>query len=166
MSMMRFDPFNERLTLRDAVNQLFEESFVQPSRMGTRTMGMPLDLSETENAFVVDAVVPGVKPDDIDILLQDNVLTITAEARQEQQTTGQVHRIERSYGRFSRSIALPMHVKADQVQATLENGVLHLEIPKADQAKPRKIRINTGRALEGQTVDVATKGEQGQAKHQ
>ncbi len=158
MSMSRWDPFGEALTLRDAVNQLFEESFVSPARMaGGSTAAMPLNVSETEDAFFVEAVVPGVKPDDLDITLQDNVLSITAETRQEQPEGEQrttYHRLERRYGRVSRAISLPTAVKSDAVQATLTNGILRLEIPKAEEVKPRRISVNTGGA-QGQTLDVS-----------
>ena len=127
----------------------------------------PLDLRETDEAFVVDAVLPGVKPEDLDITIQDNILTINAETRQEQQAgeqQGMYHRVERRYGRFSRAMSLPAQVNADQVRATLDNGILHLEIPKAEEARPHKITVNTGRLLEGQTAGASPQGEQSQAR--
>ncbi|HEX6293243.1 MAG TPA: Hsp20/alpha crystallin family protein [Herpetosiphonaceae bacterium] len=170
-NMRRFDPFGEMLSLRDAMNQLFEESFVSPARMGSgsATFSMPLDVSETQDEFVVDAVVPGFKPEDLDITIQDNVLTIRGETRKEQQTSDKpanYHVMERRYGRFSRTISLPTAVKADAVRATLEQGILHLEIPKAEEVKPRRITVNTGRALEGKAVEVHTDGEQTKARGQ
>jgi HSP20 family protein len=157
-NIRRLDPFGEMLSLRDAMSQLFEDSFVSPARMAGRdALSMPLNVSETADAYRVEAVVPGLKPEDLDITLQDNVLTIRGETRQEQQTGEQktnFHVMERRYGRFSRSISLPTAVQSDNVRATLENGVLHLEIPKAEEVKPRKITVNMGRSLEGQTVDV------------
>ena len=163
-NMRRWDPFNEMLSLRDAMSQLFEDSFVSPARMSTgNTFGMPLDVSERQDSFVVDAVLPGVKPEDLDITLQDNVLTIRGETRQEQQTgdkQSSFYLKERRYGRFSRSIRLPTAVQSDTIRATLENGILHLEIPKAEEVKPRKITINSGHQLQGQTVDVGTNGQQ------
>jgi HSP20 family protein len=155
-NMTRWDPFGEMLTLRDAVNQLFEDSVVNPARVNTgQALAMPLDVSETEDMFIIDAVVPGVKSDDLDITIQDNVLTITAETRHQEQNTDQkvnFHRVERRYGRASRSISLPTPVKADAIEATLDNGILHLEVPKAEEVKPRKISVNTNKP--GQSLEV------------
>jgi len=156
MSMSRWDPLNEALSLRDAVNQLFEESFVNPARMSAGSaLNMPLDVSETEDAFIIEAVVPGVRSEDLEITLQDNVLAISAETRQQQQSEKKAnyHRLERRYGRVSRAISLPTPVKADAVQASLENGILRLEVPKAEEVRPRRITINTG-GSQNQTVDV------------
>lgn len=167
-NLTRWDPFGEMLSLRDAMNQLFESSYVNPERTGAAgTFSMPLDLGETNDAFIVDVVVPGVKPEDLDISLEDNVLTISGETRQEQQTGDQqanYHRVERRYGRFSRAVSLPTQVNADQIRATLEHGILHLEIPKAEQVKPRRITVNTGGGQQDQLVDVQAQGGQNQAQ--
>ena len=167
-NLSRWDPFGEMLSLRDAMNQLFESSYVNPARTSAAgTLSMPLDLRETNDAFIVDVVVPGVRPEDLDISLEDNVLTISGETRQEQQTGEQqsnYHRVERRYGRFSRAVSLPTQVNADEVRATLEHGVLHLEIPKAEQVKPRKITVNTATGQQGQLVDVQSQGGQSQAQ--
>ena len=166
-NIRRWDPFNEMLSLRDAVSQLFEESYVNPARgSNTSTLALPLDVSETQDAFVVDAVVPGLTPEDLDITIQDNVLTIRGETRKQQSSNDKqtnVHVVERRYGRFSRSLGLPTPVQADQVQATLEHGVLHLEIPKAEQIKPRKITVNSGSAANSQPIDVTDTHEQSNA---
>lgn len=166
-NIRRIDPFGEMLSLRDAMGQLFEESFVNPARMGGRgnALGMAVDVSETQDSFVVDAVVPGLKPEDLDITIQDNVLLIRGETRQEQQTgdkQANYHVMERRFGRFSRAVSLPTAVNADQVRATLEHGILHLEIPKAEQVKPRKITVSNGNG-QHQTVDVNSEREQSQA---
>lgn len=167
-NLRRVDPFGEMLSLRDAMNQLFEDSFVSPARMSaSNVLSMPLNVSETQDGFRVEAVVPGLKPEDLDITIQDNVLTIRGETRQEQQTGDQktnFHVLERRYGRFSRSISLPTPVQAGGVNASLENGILHLEIPKAEQVKPRKIAVNGGRSVLQQTVDVNNQPEQEQAR--
>ena len=166
-NLSRWDPFGEMLSLRDAMNQLLEDSYVSPAGRrsgGGGVLSMPLDVSETPDAFIVEAVVPGVRPEDLDITIQDNVLTINAETRQEQQAGGQqanYHRLERRYGRFSRAIGLPTQVKSDQVRATMENGILRLEIPKAEEVKPRKISVSAG-GQQRQMVDVNPQGQQGQ----
>lgn len=165
-NLTRFDPFADMLSLREAMNQLLEESFVSPQRAtGTNAASMPLNVSETADAFVIEAVVPGVKPEDLDITLQNNVLTLTAETRQEQQNGGKqanFHRVERRYGRMSRSISLPTQVQGDAVQATMENGVLHLEIPKAEAVKPRKITVNVNNT-QPQQLDVNNENKQQEA---
>lgn len=169
-NLRRVDPFGEMLSLRDAMSQLFEESFVNPARMGSsNAFSMPLDVSETQDQYVVDAVVPGLKPEDLDITIQDNVLTIRGETRKAQQTgdkPSNYHVMERRYGRFSRSVSLPTAVKADDVRATLEHGILHLEIPKAEEVKPRKIAVNSSRTFENPSVDVQSSGEQSRQRGQ
>ncbi|GIV96107.1 MAG: heat-shock protein Hsp20 [Herpetosiphonaceae bacterium] len=137
MTLSRWSPFEEALSLRDAMNRLFEESFVRPTSLRSTDLLTPaLDLYESNEAFHVEMAVPGIKPEDLDITLQDNVLTISGEIKQEQQTNErQYHRMERRYGRFSRSISLPRQVKADQVSATVENGILRIDIPKAEEAR-------------------------------
>jgi len=156
-NMTRFDPFGEMMSLRDAMNSLFEESVVNPRLAGGQTMSMPLDVAETKDAYIVEATLPGVKPENLDITIQDNVLTITGESRQEQ-TAGEkpnYHRLERRYGRVSRSISLPAQVNADKVAASLNHGILHLELPKAESVKPRKITVQTNAAnSDTQPIDV------------
>jgi HSP20 family protein len=150
------------MTLREAMNSLFEDSFVNPSSARGGTLGIPLDVAETKEAFIIEASLPGVKPGDLDITLQNNVLTITGETRQED-TTGEkpnYHRVERRYGRLSRSISLPTQVQSDKVEARLTNGILRLEIPKAEAARPRKITVNGHAAPKPEMIDV----EAGQAK--
>ena len=161
-NLRRWDPFGEVMSLRDAMNQLFEDSMVSSSRNGgNNTLAMPLNVRETEDGFQVEAVVPGLQPEDVNITIQDNILTISGETRQQQSEAkkGNWHVMERRYGRFSRSISLPTAVKVDEVHATLENGILQLEIPKAEQVRPRKITVQT-RQLNGQTLDVEPQAEQ------
>jgi HSP20 family protein len=145
-NLIRWDPFNDMLTLREAMNQLFEESFVAPrSTRGGQGFVPALDLSETEDSFLVEVAVPGFKPEDLDIIVENNILTIKGDVRQETEDRKRnYHRIERRYGSFQRSIALPSSVKADTIQASLSNGVLQLDIPKAEEVKPRRISVNTG----------------------
>lgn len=157
-NLRRWDPFSEMMSLRDAVNQLFEESFVSPARFGgSGSLSLPMNVSETPESFIVEAVVPGLRPEDLEVTLEDNVLTIRGEVRQEQQAgdkQANYHIMERRYGRFSRSIALPTAVKADGIQATLEHGILRLEIPKAEAVKPRRITVTSGGAQQGRTLEV------------
>lgn len=155
-NVTRWDPFGEVMTLREAMNSLFEDSIINPSTARTVNLGMPLDVAETQSGFVVEASLPGVKPEDLDITIQNNVLTISGETRQ-QQSNGEkpnYHRVERRYGRFSRSISLPAQVQSDKVEAQLANGILRLEIPKAEAARPRKISVNGNGSQKPQMIDV------------
>ena len=159
----RWDPLGEMMTLREAVNNLFEQSVVNPETGATRGLSMALDVAETPEAFVVEAVVPGVKSEDLDITLEDNVLTISGETRQEQTQGGKkhYHRVERRYGRFSRSVGLPVAVQSDKVQASLRNGILRIEIPKAEAVKPRKISVSAGNGSgQRQAIDVTPSEQQ------
>ncbi len=112
---------------------------------GERHFALALDVHEDNNAYTISTALPGVNPEEIDVQLHDNVLTITAEVKREQPAEGSRTLIqERYYGRFSRSVRLPEQVKADAVEATYENGVLKLVVPKAEEAQPKQIRVKAG----------------------
>jgi HSP20 family protein len=156
-TITRWDPFQDMLTLREAMSQLFEESVVSPTGTRSGQSFVPaLDLSETPEAFLVEAAVPGLKPEDLNITVENNILTISGEVRQdEERKERNYHRVERRFGSFQRIMTLPNTVKADQISATLENGVLHLSIPKAEEVKPR--RISVGVTQNGQKAIEANK---------
>lgn len=143
-TITRWDPFSEAVTLREAVNRLFEESMV-PATV-TRNGGSfapAIDLSETAEAYQIEAAVPGLKAEDLNITFENGVLTISGEVRQSSEAKERnYHRIERRYGRFSRSVTLPVAVRGDAIEARLDSGVLHLSVPKAEEVKPRKITVN------------------------
>jgi HSP20 family protein len=144
-NLTRWDPFQEAVTLREAVNRLFEESFV-PSTPGRGNGFVPaLDLSETPEAYFVEMAVPGMKAEDLNVTVENGVLTISGEVKQNTESKERnFHRIERRYGRFSRSVTLPATVRGDAIEAKLESGILFLNIPKAEEVKPRKITVNVG----------------------
>ena len=152
-TVTRWDPFQDALSLREAMSQLMEESFVQPTAaQGGKKFVPALDLSETADGYLVEAALPGVKPEDVEITVENNVLTIKGEARQEvDEQKRNFHRVERRFGSFQRTIGLPTTVKADAIKADLTNGVLRLEIPKAEEVKPRKISVNVG---QNKTIEV------------
>ncbi len=134
------------LSLRDAINQLLEESFVRPygrSASGTGFNYLPLDIYETDEAFIVKAFVPGVAPDQIDITTQQNTVTIRAEQPVEQQEGVRYYLRERAGGTWLRSFELPVAIDANRIDAQLQNGVLSLTLPKAPEAKPRKVQITS-----------------------
>ena len=145
-TITRWDPFQDVLSLREAMNQLMEESFVRPTAaQGGQNFVPALDLSENAEGYLVEAALPGLKPEDVEITVENNVLTIKGETRQEvDDKQRNFHRLERRFGSFQRTIGLPSTVKADAIQASLTNGVLRLEIPKAEEVKPRKISVNVG----------------------
>lgn len=154
-NLSRWDPFGEMLSLRDAMNQLFQESLVAPGRGGS---SMPINVSEDEEMYCVEAAMPGVRPEDLDITVQGSVVTIAAETRQEQRRGGEhqnYHVMERRYGRMSRTVTLPQEVEVDKIQATLEHGVLRLDLPKAASVRPRKISVG------GATQEGGTSGQRG-----
>ena len=153
-TVTRWDPFQDVLSLREAMNQLVEESFVRPAAgQGGKNFVPALDLSETAEGYLVEAAVPGLKPEDLEITVENNVLTIKGETRQEvDDKQRSFHRIERRFGSFQRTVGLPTTVKADAIKAELTNGVLRLEIPKAEEVKPRKISVNIG---ENKAIEAA-----------
>jgi len=144
MAIERWDPFREAVSLRDAMNTLFQESFIRPgsflSADGPGTF--PLDVAETETEYVVKASLPGIKPDDVQITVHGDILTIRGESKAAEERKGEHwHLRERRFGTFQRSVALATPVNAEKAQAHYEHGVLTLMLPKADEAKPRQIKI-------------------------
>jgi HSP20 family protein len=144
MAIQLWDPFREAVSLRDAMNALLQESFIRPGSLlpldGSAVP--PLDVSETEDQLVIKASVPGVKPEDVQITVQGDTLTIRGECRSEEEKTGERwHLRERHFGSFQRSVSLPAPVDSDKAQASHEHGVLTLTLPKTEEAKPRPIKI-------------------------
>ncbi len=142
MAMMtRYDPFSDVLTLRDAMNQLLEESFVAPFRGLMPTNVVSVDMYETSDTLVVKAYIPGFTSDQLNISIEQDVLTIHGEAKAEKLDGMRPVWQETQFGTFTRRLALPVRADADKIQAELENGVLTLILPKAESSKQRKIEI-------------------------
>lgn len=142
--IVRWDPVREMVSLRDAMNRLFEDSFVRPASWLAPFDGgqLAVDVIESTDEITVKASVPGVKPEDIDISLSGEMLTIKGETKAEQKSEGRNFiRQERRYGAFERTLSLPTPVIADKTKAEFENGELTLTLPKAEAAKPKTIRI-------------------------
>ncbi|HTQ38979.1 MAG TPA: Hsp20/alpha crystallin family protein [Pirellulales bacterium] len=137
-----WDPF--RLA-REEMESLWSQLVGEPMERRFKGRMMPsLDLSETPNTVEVRMDVPGMKPEDIDIQLANGVLTISGERKEEKEEKGKTfHRIERSYGSFSRSVTVPTAVSEDKVDAQYHNGVLTIALQKTDEAKARKIKVKT-----------------------
>jgi HSP20 family protein len=160
----RWDPFGEALSLRDAMNRLFEQAVLQPSADGSsqRESGFvpPLDVHESQDAYTIKVSLPGVKPDDVDIQYQQGMLTISGEVRaEEDHEQGAYHIRERRSGRFSRSLRLPDMVSADKAEATFDHGVLTLRMPKAEETKPRRIAIQTSDETQTAQVGAPSNGQ-------
>ncbi len=157
LDINRWDPFQEMVSLRDAMNRLMEESFLLPSRMlgttgqesgqlvtrGTRQIGSPaVDIQEQDDTFIMRASLPGVRPEDVRVEAHGNQVTLNGQVRQEQETErGNYIVRERRVGQFYRSFTLPTDVNADQADATFENGILTLRLPKSEMARARQIPI-------------------------
>ncbi len=144
-ALTRWDPVREIQSMRNLMDRFFEESFMDAPRLWSRsleTFAPALDVMEDSDAYTVTASVPGVDPEAIDVTLTENVLTIKGETKsEEEKKEANYHLRERRFGRFSRSITLPTPVDADHIEATQENGVLTLRLPKVESAKPKRIEI-------------------------
>jgi HSP20 family protein len=144
-SLIRWEPFSDLISLRDAMDRLFEESFVSPASRLLAPQGLgslAIDMIERTDDVVVKTSVPGVKPEDIDISITGDTLTIKGETSTEEESSGENFlRRERRYGAFSRSVGLPAGLDPDKAEAVFDNGVLTLSIPKKQEIKPKTIKV-------------------------
>ncbi|GAB4329858.1 MAG: Hsp20/alpha crystallin family protein [Dehalococcoidia bacterium] len=151
-SLMRWDPAAEFNQLRETMDRLLNNfgrwPAVRDEGLGAHTLA--INVRETGDAYVVTAAVPGVKPEDVDVSIEDGVLTIKGEFRWEDNVEEQHYlRRELQYGAFERSLRLPPSVDVDNTEATFENGMLTLRLPKRPEARPRSIKITPKGAIEG-----------------
>jgi HSP20 family protein len=151
MAVEYWAPFRDAVSLRDAMNALFQDSFVRPGNAPAQNAyaALPLDVCETEHEFVIKAALPGVSPDEVEITVHGDTLTIRGESKAVEEKKGEHwHLRERRFGAFQRSVALATPVNSEKAQADYDLGVLTLTLPKAESAKPRQIKINgqAGRA--------------------
>jgi len=141
MSNLMLTPFREMLTMREAMNRLFDESFFSP-RVGNGGFGLDLDVEAKNDEFILHANVPGLKPDDIHIEIVDNTVTLRGEYKAESKNEEKNYLLmERNYGQFTRTVTLPAPVNAGKADAQVEHGVLTLHLPKAEEAKPKLISV-------------------------
>jgi HSP20 family protein len=141
----RPSPFGDFLSLRQAMDRLFEESFVSPRTWtgSGESQLVPMDCYATADELVIEAQLPGVKPDEVEITVEGNVLTIAGDTKSERKVEeGSTVFQEIRRGRYSRSLTLPNGLEPDRATAEFEDGMLTLRIPKAEQVKPRQIKIN------------------------
>ncbi len=145
MAIVRFDPFRELSQMQERINRVFGEAYRRTDD-DVRNRGAwmpPVDIFETDNhEIVLKAEVPGLRRDDLDIRVENNTLTIRGERKQEGSVKQEsFHRVERSYGAFSRSFSLPSTVNTEKVAANFADGVLTITLPTREEAKPRQIQV-------------------------
>jgi HSP20 family protein len=166
MALIRWEPAREISSFQQEMNRLFTTFFDAPVPGGAGDGGgsarrwMPaMDLVETDDHFVLRADLPGLSEDDVELSLDDNVLTVSGVRKTEHEERGEgFYRLERASGSFSRSLTLPEGVDGDAITATFDKGVLEVRIPKPAQRKPRKLQIQVGdrpAAIEGQAAEQA-----------
>lgn len=152
--IVRWDPFGELASMRRAMDRLFEEGFPRPWRLLTWEAGegfCPLDLYETDDEVVLKASMPGVKPEDVDISITGETLTIKGESKEEQEEKRpNYYRQERRCGSFARSVTLPVQVESEKAEAVFEHGVLTLRLPKAEAVKPKTIKVKAKGLIEAE----------------
>lgn len=145
MSIVKFSPVSDMLTLQNEMGRMFENFF--PSRTadsGTQSaVWRPVvDIHESEDAYAIDVELPGLKKEEVQINFQDGTLSISGERKQEAEAAEKnSHRIERFYGKFFRSFSFPTAVDSERIQAQFTHGVLKVTVPKAEEVKPRRIEI-------------------------
>ena len=142
--IIRWDPFRELSEMRTTMDSLFGRRFIRPVRIvnGEGNGFFPVDLYETDDEVVVQASLPGVKPADVQVSVAGNTLTVRAETEAEtEEGRPNYYRQERRYGAFQRSLRLPVRVDADKANATFENGVLNLRLPKKPEVRTKNIEV-------------------------
>ena len=163
----RPSPFGELMSLRSAMDRLFEDSFVRRPLPGFEgQLSLPLDVTRTADELVVEAALPGIKPEDVEITVEDGTLSIRGEFREDRKTgegESLVQEIRR--GTVARAVTLPTGLEPDKATATFDNGVLHLTFPRAEAVKPRQIRISptTDGTSEAKRVEASSNGGQASA---
>ena len=144
----RWDPFREFSTLQDRMNRLFRESYGPEGReesLTTTTFAPPVDVYEDEHTVTLKIEVPGIDEKDIDVRIENNVLTVHGERKFEREEKEEnFRRVERQYGSFTRTFTLPTTVDAEKVSANYDKGILKIALPKKAEAKPKQIKVNVG----------------------
>jgi len=156
-ALTRWNPWSELMTLHTQMDQLFDEAFggvvAAPRNGGTLTL--PVDIRQSDEAYVIEASVPGFAPDDVEVTVDQNVLTIRGNRNQEseEKRDGWVRR-ERRTGSVYRQVQLPAEVRADEITAAFENGVLTVTVPRAQKAQPKRIPVTPGAPAEPKVIDA------------
>jgi HSP20 family protein len=171
MSMELWDPYAQTMSLRDAMDRLLQDSFFRPTRGNAGRGGegnlLPLDVSESDDAYTIQASLPGIKPEDVQIQLVGDTVTIRGQAKEEREERRGDHVVmrERRMGSFARALTLPMPVDTEHAEATFENGELTLRLPKSQQARARRIEVRSANGQQGQrdgqvNIQHSTAGQQ------
>ena len=157
MNLMRIDPYRELDRFNRALGSAF--AFTRQDREDESLAAWvpPVDIHEEKERLVITAELPGFKENEISITTENGMLTISGERKFEKEENGKnYHRVERSYGRFARSFSLPNNVDREKIQARFENGLLSVDLPKREDAKPRTIKITEGQKSKG-AIDIQSK---------
>ena len=141
-NLTRWEPVREMMTLREAMDRLFDDAFTRPLGQ-SGVSGMPaIDLYQTDNEVVVKASLPGLKPDDVQITITNGVMTLRGEFKQDEDHQEATYHIrEHRSGSFERALTLPVDVQSDKAKAEFEDGMLTVTLPKAEAVKPRTITV-------------------------
>src|SRR5438552_18678230 len=144
--LTRWDPFREFTTLQDRMNRLFRDNYGEGQEaLSTSTFAPPVDVYEDEHNVTLKIEVPGIDEKDIDVQIENNLLTVHGERKFEKEEKEEnFRRVERQYGSFTRSFTLPTTVDAEKVQANYDKGVLKINLAKKAEAKPKQIKVNVG----------------------
>ena len=151
VAIVRWTPFRELSTMQERMNKLFEDVMRSPNRaeegFAVAAWAPAVDIYETDKEIVMKAELPEMQEKDIEIKVEDNILIVAGERRMEKEVKEEhYHRIERSYGSFHRSFTLPHTVDRDNIKASYKDGVLKVVLPKKEEAKPKQIKIDVGKA--------------------
>jgi HSP20 family protein len=145
MALVRWDPFRELESMQARLNRIFGDMPARRPDDEMMTFGgwaPAVDIHETDKEYVVKADLPEVKKEDVRVAMEDGVLTVEGERKQEKEEKGKkFHRVERSYGKFVRRFALPTEVESDKAQAEFKDGVLNVHLPKAETAKSKSVEV-------------------------
>ena len=157
--LTRWDPFREFSTLQDRMNRLFRDNYGdREEALTTSSFAPPVDVYEDEHQVTLSIEVPGIDEKDIDVRVENNVLTVHGERKfEKEQKEENFRRVERQYGSFTRSFTLPNTVDTEGIQAGYSKGILKIQLAKKAEAKPKQIKVNIGseRALEGKGAKSA-----------
>jgi len=148
--IIRWNPYREMVSMRNAMDRMFEDSLIGPEWdwRSTTSWQLSLDVVESDDDFIVTASIPGINPDDLEITLSGRTLIIKGETEEESDSEkGKYHLRERRYGSFSRSVTLPTEINDKDVKASYDAGVLTLTLPKTEAVKPRHIEVH--KVIEG-----------------
>jgi HSP20 family protein len=169
--LMRYDPMREMMSLRDVMDRLFQEAMVAPQMLAASAGAgvAPMDVRETEDAYEVSVALPGWRPEEISVTIQENTVTISGQRNEEDEERdkkGRTYHVrERQFVSFSRSFTFPTPVDTSKAEARFENGELTLRLPKAESARPRQIRIGARSGAAGKDQGAGGQGA-GQATGQ